>query len=568
MTRTPDYGALLLQWLPAVWRERDTGGQLRDLLQVYGELLDAMHNTVMQLYDDGFAAEDPAAASTDAIAGGRCQDWLLPYLAQLLDVRLISPDADGRHAEIRDAIAWRQRKGTRVSMEGIAEAVGRFEVEVQEGWKRMAITPRVDRSLLPERVYGEEPLPLIATPAMRAGHPGLPAATLDLRYCSRAVQCDENNPAARRTRFGGETRSWRQVWRHGAPCSPGSFQDVSPRTPDLRLPPGRRPTIARGGLHPRRALIYTAPNPGFFDPAPDSARWSDLTRLIDEAADIDVGDWGEDERVTCDLGNRLELVVGRARWNGIDLPLIQLRGLGAMPARLRGVAELDKPAVYRFDNLWLDNRVHMDAGVVEMTRSAARELHVSTIERGLPVIHAKGCLFKRLLAPRGLVRLVHATVLERMVAERLQASDSILLPRPHRDLIDDDVPEDGCLRFSRVFYIPKPPDPMDTEALNDPVWISQGKRSALRVHEPSCTDVAVLFWNQRFGDPGCGVLRPEADPALRNGAEDGGEMGAYHDLHLVLREEAVLDKLAGFLPLGIEAVLVSDLTLACTPPEQ
>lgn len=567
MSRDPNYGALLPQWLPAVWRERDQHGDLEKLLSVYGELLDALHNTVIQLHDDAFAVEDPgfSGRGDSSVEMGRCQDWLLPYLGQLMDVRQVSPSADGRNAEVRDAIFWRQRKGSRVAVERIAETIGQFEVEVQEGWKRVAISPRVDRPLLPEPVYGEPPIPETATAAMRARHPGLPTATLDLRYCSRAVRSDATNPAARQTRFAGTLLHWRQAQRHGVPCAPASFQDVSRRTPDLRTPPRRSVTIDRGGFHPRKVLLYTGPAPGFFSPQPDNIRWTALAPLVAEATAIDLEDWSEDEHVSCTLDG-LRLVVGRSRWDGRDLPLIQLTGLGAAPLRVRGVVELTEPALYRFENLWLDNRLHIDAGVAQLTGCAAREFHVSTAERDQPVIDARGCLFKRLLAPRGLLRLEYVTVLERLVAERLRASDCILNPPLHRDTIDDDVPEAGCLRYSRVFHIPSAPDPGDAMLINDPLWVAQGKRSALRVHAPSCVTLPALFWSETFGEPGCGVLHPDAYPVLRNGAEDGGEMGGGHDLHLVLRERAALDKLKDFLPLGIEAILVADKTLTCAPP--
>ena len=44
-------------------------------------------------------------------------------------------------------------------------------------------------------------------------------------------------------------------------------------------------------------------------------------------------------------------------------------------------------------------------------------------------------------------------------------------------------------------------------------------------------------------------------------------MGGCHDRRHVLRRRAVQDKLVEFLPVGIEAVLVFDRTLACAPPE-
>ena len=115
-TSDPRYAELLRAWLPAVWRERDAEtadssgrGDLDKLLGAFGGLLDALRATIAQRRVDPFP---------DAQADGRhCQPWLLPYIADLLDVRLVSPDEAGRRAELASAVAWRQRKGTRVAVE-------------------------------------------------------------------------------------------------------------------------------------------------------------------------------------------------------------------------------------------------------------------------------------------------------------------------------------------------------------------------------------------------------------------------------------------------------------------
>ena len=65
-----------------------------------------------------------------------------------------------------------------------------------------------------------------------------------------------------------------------------------------------------------------------------------------------------------------------------------------------------------------------------------------------------------------------------------------------------------------------------------------------------------LFLNKNFGQPGCAVLHPASNSVTRQGAEDGGEMGAYHHRHFVLREQAVLDKLKEFLPVTQQPVLI------------
>ncbi len=533
----PDYGTLLQTWLPAVWRERDASGDLARLLEVYGELLDAFHATVAQRLYDSFPDQDGD--------GRHCQDWLLPYFAQLLDVRLLSPDEAGRRAELADAVAWRQRKGTRVSIEAIAEAVGQFEVEIQEGWKRVAITPRVDRPLLPETAFGEKEIPADAGPAARARHPGLPAATLDLRHCSRAVRCDPGNSGAHETRFAGQPHTWRQVNRHGLPCAPDSFQDVSRRTVDVRTPDWRR-----GHFHPRRVLLNLPPPEGHCSASAPAMNWSEVLGLA-----------------TFD-GPHLTVRSGTTTWNGLTLPLIVYTGLGKVPVKMRGVATFTTAAVYRFENLWLDNKVQIDAGAAQLRNCAARQFKVVTAERDVPVIAARACLFKKLEAARGLVRLEYVTVLDTLLAERLEASDSILMPPLRKDTIDNDVPAAGCIRFSRLFHLPPPADALNPALVNDPLWVSQLKRSALRCFSNTCTTAQPLFWSNTFGQPGCGVLHLDCAPVFQSGAEDGGELGACHDYRYVLRQRAVLEKLQEFLPVGMEAVLVADRSLACAPPKE
>ena len=71
-----------------------------------------------------------------------------------------------------------------------------------------------------------------------------------------------------------------------------------------------------------------------------------------------------------------------------------------------------------------------------------------------------------------------------------------------------------------------------------------------------------------FGEHGYGVLAPVTPDAIRFGAEDGGEMGAYHHKYYSLKTEAVLDKMREFLPVGIEPVLIQDTRLLRVPPEQ
>lgn len=547
---SPEYGKRLLEWLPNHWRTRDDGGNLAGLLAVYGELLDALHATVHQQLYDGFPDRDEH--------GNHCQDWLIPYFARLLDVQLVSPDADGRRAEVAKAVYWRQRKGSRVSLEDIAEAVGQFEVELQEGWKRVAMTPRIDRPLLPELAYGEEPIHGPKTPALAARHPGLPACTPDFRFCSRAVQCGIGNDGAAHTRFPGvaEPVSWRQTNRHGLACAPDSYQDISRRIVDLRTPDGRR-----GRYHPRRVLLHLPPPEGFFPRSHASVQWQQILPLMSEALANGTGGLHDD---------LIEVSAAKTLDNGIEGPLITIRGVGAAPVRLRGVVSLEQRAVYRFVNLWLDNRVDIRGGRVHCVGCAVRHLRSTVADRKQPVIAASNSLLKRIEAARGLVRLEYVTVLEALLAEALEASDSILLPSLHKDRVDNDVPGSGCLRYSRLPFFPEDAvglGPADLAGNRLSEWLSQGRRSPLSCSVDTCTTEMPLFWSEVFGEPGCGVLHPQCPSSIQAGAEDGGEMGGYHGHRYVLRRQAVLEKMREFLPVGMEAALITDPSLACVPPK-
>jgi len=549
--RAMDFATLIFRQLPEVYRERDNTGELPDgtlvpgdlarLAATWGELLDALYRTQLQRYYDIFPQPE-GEPDAEGMARG-CQPWVLPYLARLLDVQLLSPLEAGRRAEVGQAIRWRQRKGTPLAVEEIAEQVAGIEVELCEGWRRVAVTPRAGFTLLPESVFGDNDGDFPADDRLaRVEHPGLPAGTVDLRRASRAVRGDEASPATHLSSFGGQPVAWRQAWRHGVPCFAGSFQDLAARTADLRTADARR-----GHAHPRRVVLHAPPFDGFFARAPQSVQWSAIRDAV---------------------------MAGSALPEGLPLTFAsgagsrRLEGLGPIPVRIRGVLDLDAPIRWSFANLWFDNRVEVTDGRVDAAACAFRELYVHTVDAATPVVAASGCLFKRLIAPRSLGLLEYATILERLVCERLQMSDSILLPMPAKDLIDADVPAGGCIRFSHLPYIPQPPDPLDPAAPNDPLWISQGRRSMLRVFDTRCTTTPPIFWHTDFGQPGCAVLHPDSVSALRFGAEDGGEMGACHAFAHTLRERAVIEKLRDFLPVGIEAVLAPDASLLCPPPEE
>lgn len=380
-------GRQLYGMLPEVYRTRDSAeaggeGDLARYLDACGELLDRIRATLDQRLADSFP-DNPSK-------GRSCQPWLIPYFAQLLDVRLVSPDDRGRRDEVANAVAWRQRKGTLTAIEQIAEAVGRIEVEIQEGWRRCAVTPRIAMSLLPAGALGEEPQldDFRNHPLWAARHPDLPTATPDFRYPSRAVAVAvaagafPTNPIAKLTSFAGTPVWWRQLNRHGAPCFPGSYDDVSRRTIDLRTPHWRQ-----GQIHPKRVILHAPPPLGFFQP-------------------------------------------------------------GLFPVHT-GDMLLDEEREHLLEDQIIDGTLRVTAGRVRLRRCAVRALEV-TIPAGVmeePVVDARDCLFDRMAVP-GLARLEYCSVLTTCRCGYLQASDSLFAGE--LELKPGVMRTPHCVRFSRI----------------------------------------------------------------------------------------------------------------------
>jgi hypothetical protein len=63
---------------------------------------------------------------------------------------------------------------------------------------------------------------------------------------------------------------------------------------------------------------------------------------------------------------------------------------------------------------------------------------------------------------------------------------------------------------------------------------------------------APMFYSLQYGNPAYAKLLPTTDSSLREGADDGGEMGAYHSVLAPQREADLLTRLAEYIPVGLE----------------
>lgn len=515
MSQQPNFAETLLQILPVLYRTRDDSGDLRAYLEGCGELLDAVYATLRQRHGDNFPDNPP-----DGAAVPPAQDWLLPYFADLVDARLVSPLPDGRRDELAHAIRWRQGKGTLSVLDGIVEAIGQTEAVVQEGWQRVALTPRLAQPLRPAVSFGYSQEPPAASPGVMAKHPDLPAATVDLRCPSRALATDQDNPGARSIEIDGAPHVWRQGSWHGAPCFPGSYEDVSRRTADLRTPDWRV-----GHAHPRRILAYLPPPSGFFPPNAPEVAWQPVpSQDYLDLVDVDTSEPG--------------VIVHRNRTLGTA---------AFVPVIVTGAVALDAaatPGGWRFEGLAFADAVTTGAARIAMQRCAA--LSVTTpADAGLaPAIALTDCLVETVAAPNGRARLVGVTALGAVAVRAIEASDSLFVAPVTGPAPSTLAPPGGtCIRYSRI----APDQPTD----------------GIRFF--ATTTEAPVFFETAFGVRHSGVLAPASHDDILTGAEDEGEMGAFHHARHAAIRSAIVTKLSDFLPVGQEAVLIPDSRLSAAP---
>ncbi|MFE6690793.1 hypothetical protein ACFVFQ_30510 [Streptomyces sp. NPDC057743] len=100
----------------------------------------------------------------------------------------------------------------------------------------------------------------------------------------------------------------------------------------------------------------------------------------------------------------------------------------------------------------------------------------------------------------------------------------------------------GCVRFS---YLP-PGSRTPRRYRCQPDLVGPAKDARVRP----------LLRSERYGTPWYGQLATSCPEEIRRGAEDGGELGAYHDLYLPQRTDSLRARLAEYTPAGTDAGIV------------
>ena len=144
----------LYNLLPAVYRQRDyeQGEPLRALLKVIAEQVNAVEDDIAQLYENWFIET--------------CQEWVVPYIGDLIGYRQVSaagePGEAGTPAgqrrnrvliprsEVANTLRSRRRKGTLALLELLAQDVAGWPARAVEFYKRVSFTQHLDH-LRPHR---------------------------------------------------------------------------------------------------------------------------------------------------------------------------------------------------------------------------------------------------------------------------------------------------------------------------------------------------------------------------------------------------------------------------------
>ena len=455
-------GEQLYRLLPEVYRTRDryepTSGATRNedlarYLDAHGHLLDLIHATLEQQLKDTLPITS--------------QDWLLPYFAQLLAVNIVSPDSAGKHAEVDHAVSWRQRKGTLKVAEEIAEAVGQMETEVQEGWKRVAMTPRIGMPVMPVSIVDNTLVIDETVPSQAARHPSLPAAMVDLRRPSRAVEALATNPAAKVSNFGGLKLSWRLLNYHGVPCFPGSFDDVSRRTVDLRTA-----SAHHGHFHHKRLVAFVSPPDGLIPFDAIELTWAQRDESLYEHLIAETVENGVKV-----IRNRTKRVVLITDDVSLDADGFKIEGIS-----FRGELKV------------------AGGGNLELVSVEASRVDVATPSTDEPVVTATDSLFGELSAG-GLVQLDSCTVRDKAYLTSITAKDCMLM-----DIEGTDI--SGVLEYTR--------------------YPSMAPFSEKDMTIEDCTTEEPAFFANQTELDARSVLAPDTPSSIYQGASDGDEMGYFH----------------------------------------
>ena len=93
------YAEKIWRMIPGIYRAEDAEGALRGLVEVLAEAAADQRRSVDRLWADASIVD--------------CDDWVIPYIAEMLGTRLISAqNVAGRRTDVANTIKYRRLAGT------------------------------------------------------------------------------------------------------------------------------------------------------------------------------------------------------------------------------------------------------------------------------------------------------------------------------------------------------------------------------------------------------------------------------------------------------------------------
>ena len=156
----------LYNLLPAVYRLRDAaeGEPLRALLAVAEAEFDLLKADIQGLYGNWFVET--------------CDEWVVPYIGDLLGVRGMQPVGSGKQFSQRgfvaNTLAYRRRKGTVAVLEQLGRDITGWPAKAVEFFSRLITTQNINHvrrnHLATLSLREANPLELVGGPFETAGH--------------------------------------------------------------------------------------------------------------------------------------------------------------------------------------------------------------------------------------------------------------------------------------------------------------------------------------------------------------------------------------------------------------
>lgn len=130
--RSPNEPGRLYSALPAFIRQHDSSLGLAALLRVLEEPLVAVEEDAAGLYDNWFIET--------------CEDWVIPYLADLLGLEGLPVAGESPRAYVANTLARRRRKGTPAALAGLGWDLAGWPALCVELERRVLATPHMHSS--------------------------------------------------------------------------------------------------------------------------------------------------------------------------------------------------------------------------------------------------------------------------------------------------------------------------------------------------------------------------------------------------------------------------------------